>query len=111
MAPGLRHPVVPAGAEPPCVEVGGVPSDVGVARGQLVHPQRPDVVGADRRVVMESDLSPGDRARPGPEHRHMLPEPRQASALVHHQVSRVFRLVLQCVHCHVWVVSHLCSHQ
>ena len=41
----------------------------------------------------------------------MLPEPRQASALVHHQVSRVFRLVLQRVHHHVWVVWHLRSYQ
>ena len=37
VAPGLRDPVVPAGAEPPRVEVGGVPPDVGVAWGQLVH--------------------------------------------------------------------------
>ena len=36
----------------------------------------------------------------------MLPEPRRAYALVYHQVSRVLRLVLQCVHCHVWVVRH-----
>ena len=35
----------------------------------------------------------------------------RASALVHHQVSRVFRLVLQRVHRHVWVVQHLRSHQ
>ena len=41
----------------------------------------------------------------------MLPEPRRASPLVHHQVSRVFRLVLQRVHRHVWVVRHLRSHQ
>ena len=32
MAPALRDPVVPGGAEPPRVEVGGVPQDVGVAR-------------------------------------------------------------------------------
>ena len=35
----------------------------------------------------------------------------RASALVHHQVSRVFRLVLQGEHRHVWVVRHLLSHQ
>ena len=43
--------------------------------------------------------------------RHMFLEPRQASALVHHQVSGVLRLVLQCVHCHVWVVRHPRSYQ
>ena len=52
VAPGLRDPVVPGGAEPPRVEVGGVPPDVGVAGGQLVHFQRPGVAGADRRVVV-----------------------------------------------------------
>ena len=41
----------------------------------------------------------------------MPPEPRQASALVHHQVSRIFQLVLQCVYRHVWVVWHLRSYQ
>ena len=69
MAPGLQDPVVPGGAEAPRVEVGGVPSDVGVAGGQLVHLQCPGVVRAHCRVVVESDLSPGDRARPGPERR------------------------------------------
>ena len=34
-----------------------------------------------------------------------------ASVLVHHQVSRVVRLVLQREHRHVWVVRHLRSHQ
>ena len=52
VAPGLRDPVVPGGAEPPRVEVGGMPRDVGVAGGQLVHAQRPGVAGADRWVVM-----------------------------------------------------------
>ena len=88
-----------------------MPSDVGVAGGQLVHVQRPGVVGADCRVVVEPDLSSGDRARPGPQRRYVLLEPRRASALVHTQVSRVFRLVLQRVHHHVWVVWHLRSHQ
>ena len=111
MAPGLRDPVVPGGAEPPRVEVGGVPPDVGVAGGQLVHVQRPGVVGADRRVVVQPDLRSGDRACPGPKCRHMFPEPRRASALVHHQVSRVLRLVLQRVHRHVWVVRHPRSYQ
>ena len=111
VAPGLWDPVVSGGAEPPCIEVGGVPSDVGMAGGQLVHVQRPGVVGADCWVVAESDFSPGDRVRPGPECCYVLPEPRRASALVHHQVSRVFRLVLRCVHRHVWVVRHLRSHQ
>ena len=41
----------------------------------------------------------------------MFPEPRQASALVSHHVSCVLRLVLQRVHCHVWVVRHLCNYQ
>ena len=35
LAPGLWDPVVPGGAEPPRVEVGRVPSDVGVARGSV----------------------------------------------------------------------------
>ena len=52
VAPGLRDLVVPGGAEPPCVEVGGVPSDVRVAGGQLVHTQRAGVAGADRPVVV-----------------------------------------------------------
>ena len=47
--PGLVNPVVPVGPEPSRVEVGGVPSDVGVARGQLFHVQRPGVVRADCR--------------------------------------------------------------
>ena len=106
VAPGLRDPVVLGGAEPPCVEVCGVPSDVGVAGGQLVHAQRPVLAGADRRVVVYSDLCPSDHACPGPERRHMLPEPRWASALVHHQVFCALRLVLQRVHRHVWVVRH-----
>ena len=41
----------------------------------------------------------------------MLPEPRRASGLVHHQVSGVFRMVLQRMHRHVWVVRHLRSNQ
>ena len=41
----------------------------------------------------------------------MFVESRRASALVHHQVSRVLRLVLQRVHCHVWVVRHPSSYQ
>ena len=41
----------------------------------------------------------------------MFPEPRRAPALVYHQVSRVLPLVLQRVHCHVWVVRHLRSYQ
>ena len=52
VAPGLWDPVVPGGAEPPRVEVGRVPPDVGVAWGQLVHAQRPGVARADRRVVL-----------------------------------------------------------
>ena len=47
MAPGLRDPVVPGGAEPPRVEVGRVPPDVGVAGSQLVDAQRPGVAGAN----------------------------------------------------------------
>ena len=34
---GLRDPLVPGGAEPPRIEVGGVPSDVGVDGRQVVH--------------------------------------------------------------------------
>ena len=41
----------------------------------------------------------------------MFPEQRQASALVYHQVSRVLRLVLQRLHCHVWVLRHLRNYQ
>ena len=41
----------------------------------------------------------------------MFPEPRRASALVYHQVTRVLWLVLQRVHCHVWVVRHLRNYQ
>ena len=41
----------------------------------------------------------------------MFLEPRRASALVHHQVSRALQLVLQRVHCHVWVVRQLRSYQ
>ena len=111
MAPGLWYLAVPGEAEPPRVEVGGAPSDVGVAGGQLVHIQCPGVVGADCRVVVESDLSPGDCARPGPERRYVLLEPCRAFALVPHQVSRVFLLVLRCVHRDVWVVWHHRSHQ
>ena len=73
------------GLSPPCVEVGGVPPDVGVAGGQLVHAQRPGVAGADRRVVVQPDFRSGDRACPGPKCRHMFLEPRLASAPVHHR--------------------------
>ena len=111
MATGLRNPVVPGGAEPPRVEVGGVPPDVGLAGGQLVHAQRLGVARADHRVVVQSDFCSSDRACPGPECRHMFPEPRQTSALVHHQVSCALRLVLQRVPCQVWVVRHLCTYQ
>ena len=111
MAPGLRDPVVPGGAEPARDEVGGVPPDVGVAGGQLVHAQRPGVAGADRRLVVWSDPCSSGRACPGPERRHMFPEPRRASALVYHQVSRFLRLVHQRVHCHVWVVRHPRNYQ
>ena len=111
MAPGLRDPVVPSVAEPPRVEVGGVPPDVGMAKGQLVHAQRPGVAGADRRVVVQSDLCSSDRACPGLERRYMFREPHRAPALVYHQVSRVLRLVLRRVHCDVWVVRHLRSYQ
>ena len=71
----------------------------------------PGVLGADSQVVLELDLSSGDRARPRPERRYVLPEQRRASALVYHQVSSVSRLVLQRLHRHVWVVRHLRSHQ
>ena len=88
---GFRDPAVPGGAEPPHVEVGGVPPDVGVAGGKLVHAQRPGVARANRRVVSQPDFCSGDRACPGPKCRHMFLAPRRASALVHHQVSRVLR--------------------
>ena len=111
MAPGLRDPVVPGGAEPPRVEVGEVPSDVGVAGGQLVHAQRRGVVGADRRVFVQPDFRSGNRACPGPECRHVFLEPRRASAPGHHQVSCTLRLVFQRVDCHEWVVRHLRGYQ
>ena len=41
----------------------------------------------------------------------MFLEPRRAPALVHRQVPRVLRLVLQRVHRHVWVVRHPRSYQ
>ena len=41
----------------------------------------------------------------------MFPELRRASSLVYHQVSGVLRLVLQRMHCHVWVVRHLRNYQ
>ena len=82
-----------------------------MAGGQLVHAHRPGVAGADRRVVVQPDFRSGDRGCPGPKCRHMFLEPRRASALVHHQVPRVLRLVLQRVHCHVWVVRHPHSYQ
>ena len=82
---GLRHPVLRS-AE--------CHLTFGVAGGQLVPAQRPGVAGADRRVVVQSDFCSSDRACPGPECRHMFPEPRRASALVHHQVSCAHRLVL-----------------
>ena len=41
----------------------------------------------------------------------MFSEPRRASALVYHQVSRVLPLVLHRVHYHVWVVRHLRNYQ
>ena len=88
-----------------------MPPDVEVAGGQLVHAQRPGVAGADRRVVVQPDFRSGDRACPGPKCRHMFLEPRRATALVHHQVSCVLWLVLQGVHCHVWVVRHPRSYQ
>ena len=87
-----------------------MPLDVAVAWGQLVHAQCPSVVRAECRLFVESDLRSGDRARPGPERRYLFPKPRQASALVHHQVSCVFRLVVRCVHRQGRVVWHRCSH-
>ena len=86
-------------------------TDIGVAGGQLVHAQRPGVAGADLQVVVQQDFRSGDRAPPGLKCRHMFLEPRRASALVHHQVSHVLRLVLQRVHCHVWVVRRPRSYQ
>ena len=41
----------------------------------------------------------------------MFPEPHRAPVLVYDQVFRVLRLVLQRVHCHVWVVRHLRNYQ
>ena len=83
-----------------------------MARGQLVHAQRPGVAGADRRVVLQSDLCPGivlaqDRSTVT----CWDSSPRRASALVHHQVSCVLRLVLQRVHRHVRVMRHPRSYQ
>ena len=46
-------------------------------------------------MVVKSDLSSDDCARPGPEHCCVLPEPPLASALVHHEVPCVFWLLLQ----------------
>ena len=60
-----------------------------MAGGQLVYTQGQSVIGAGRRVVVEPDLGPGDRARPGLEHRQVLPKPRWASVLMYQQVPRV----------------------
>ena len=111
MAASLGNPIVSDGAEPSRVEGGGVPLDVGVAGGQLVDAQCRSVVWAGCWVVSESDLSSSDGARPGSERRQEFPEPRWASALAHHQVPCVLRLVLQRVHPHVWIVWHCRSHQ
>ena len=111
LAPGFWDSIVSSGAEPPRVVGGGVPLDVRVAGGQLVYTQGQSVVGAGRRVIMEADLGPGDRARPGSERRQVLPEPRWASALMYHKVPGVHRLVLLRVHRHVLVVWHCRSHQ
>ena len=110
VAPWLWDPSVPGGAEPPRVGGGGVPLDVAVAGGQLVHARCQSVVRADCRVVVESDLSSVDRARPGLERRSVLPEPCRAAALVHQQVPCVPPLVLQRVYRHVWIVWHPRSH-
>ena len=111
MAPGLRDSVVPGGAEPPPVEVGGVPPDVGVAGGQLVHAQRPGVAGADHRVVVQSDFCPSDRTCPGPECRHMFSEPRRASALVHqgwYNTVRVMYCIVPIQYCNLmYCISNL----
>ena len=82
VAPGLWDPVVPSGAEPPCVEGCGVPSDVRVARGQLVDTQGQRLVWTGRRVIVERDLSPGNGAPPGLQRRQL---PRHwAPTLMHH---------------------------
>ena len=82
-----------------------------MAGSQLAHVQRLGVVRADCQVVGESDLRSSNHAHTVDERCYVLPEPGQASALVHHQVSRVTRPVLQRVHRHVWAVWHFCSHQ
>ena len=65
MASGLRDPIVPGGAEPSRVEGGGVSTDVGVAGGLLIYAQCQSFLGAGCRVVVKSDFSSCDRARPG----------------------------------------------
>ena len=76
----------------------------------LLNTGKSSFLACHHRFV-QPDLRSGDRACAGPYCRHMYLEPRRAPALVHHQVSRVLRLVLQRVYCHVWVVRHPRSHQ
>ena len=85
VARGLWDPVVPSGAEPPCVEGSGVPAHVGVAGSQLFDTQ-------GQLVVWRG--CPGDSARLEPERHQVAPEPRWAPALMHHQGPCVLRLVL-----------------
>ena len=99
---GLSHPALRS-AE--CHRTSGWLGVSGSTLSALVSP------GADRWVVVQPDFRSGDRAWRGPKCRHMFLEARQASALVHHQVSCVLRLVLQRVHCHVWVVRHPRSYE
>ena len=111
MAPGLRDPVVSSWVEPPCVEGRGAPLDVRVGGDELVHAQRHRAVWVDGWVVPKLELSPGKHAGPGPKRHQVLPEARQAPALVQEQMPRVIELVIQGVKCHVWVVGHPHGHE
>ena len=110
MAPGLWVQIVSSAAEPPHVEGGRVPPDVGVPGSQLVYTQGQPGVCTDHRVIMEPDLGPGDGTLPGLGRCQVLLEPHWALALMLHYVLCVFGLVLQRVQRHVLVLWHHRSH-
>ena len=111
MAAAFGDPVVPPGAEPPRAESRRLPPDVVVPGGELIHVQGQRAVCRNCRMVLEPDLCPGHIARPGPERRYVLHEPRWTSVLVHHEVPPVLGTVFQGVQANVPVVWHRRGHQ
>ena len=102
MAPGLWDSVLPSGAEPSRFEDGGVQPDVWVLGPTCPSDGSPGNRGTGSRL--------SDGACTGSEPSQELLEPSWAPALMHHQVPRVFGLVLQCVQAHVQVVLHCRRH-